>query len=322
MIYKYGICVTLVLCLLLPVAEVSAQGEFSAQLSEVGIDANPEFPRPGQKVQLSLNDYGSNTFGAEVIWYLNGEVVPAAKNQRQTEIIAGKVGEEQVIEVELKTSVGGTIRFSRVLSPVYLDIIIEPQTHVPAFYQGRALPSFGSMVNVTAIVDGGNVDPSSLMYTWRVNRKVIEGGPLRGGYKVNFQVPQGDYFTLALEVSRIAGGVVARRAYHAASVKPQLQFYEYTELYGISPLTISDTFIPTNLTNTLQVSPYYLDIKTYNEPDFIEWKVNSQLVPTAANPYQLTFARQFSTGRSFIGFHVRNRTQLLQGAQGGISINY
>ncbi len=310
------------LLFLVPFTVVEAQSAVSNVLTEIKIEANPEFPRPGQTVQLSLNDYGSNTFGSEVNWYLDGEPVPAAQNQRNAQVVAGKAGETQTIEVELRTPTGGTIRLAQELTPIFLDIIIEPQTHVPAFYSGRALPSFGSMVNVTALVDGGNLDPNTLMYTWRINRNVVEGGSLRGGYKVDFMVPQGDFFTLALEIIRPTGQVVARRAYDIASVKPQLEFYEFNDVFGLSDSTIGSTYIPTRVTNTLQAAPYYLDINIYNQPDILEWKIDGQQVTTGTNPYQLTFSRQFSRGRSQIDFHVRSRTQLLQGVRDSVSITY
>lgn len=322
MINHWTLRILITVLAFLPAAGLYAQNNLNDQLTNIGIETNPEFPRPGETVQLSLNDYGSNAFGSEILWYINGEPVSASQNQRKAEMVAGTAGVTQEIEVELRSPAGGVIRLNRSITPVFLDIIIEPQTHVPDFYLGRALPSFGSRINATALVNGGAIDPKSLLYTWRINRTVVDGGTLRGGYKVDFTAPQGDYFTLSLEVMRPSGEVVARRAYDVASVKPTVEFYEYSDLFGLSPLAITTAYIPTKPTNTLQATPYNLAIQTYNDPDILEWRVDSQVVSAGTNPYQLTFARQFTSGKSQVDFHVRNRTQLLQGVKGGLTISY
>lgn len=290
---------------------------------ELTIDLQPEFPQPGEPVTAKLNDYGGGNFGSAITWVLDGEVIPEAENQRQTTITAGEAGLAQKIEVVLNKPQGGKEVIDATIYPIYLDIVIEPQTRVPDFYLGRSLPSIGSIVNATALISDKEFRSSDLIYTWKVNQQVLEGGPIRGRNQVSFTVPRGDEMILTLQVNELNGKVIARRSFIIPSVAPQIYFYEVSSLFGISKKVISNNLTLLGDSVIVRAEPYYLDSRVYNNPDVKIWKINGlETTNTGGNPYEVTLQKVGPQGLSTLLFHVRDTKEILQGAQSSIQINF
>jgi hypothetical protein len=291
--------------------------------TELKIELNPKFPQPGEEVTATLDDYSGGFYGSSLTWKIDGVEVPSTTNQRNIDFIAGKTGNTQVLELILSKPLGDAVVLKENINPIYLDIIIEPQTRVPDFYLGRSLPSIGSQVNIVALMGDGDGDPSQYTYTWRVDRKVIDGGPLRGGNHVSFTMPMGKSTVLTLSVSDMSGKNIAGRSLLIPSVNPEVHFYEVNSLFGMSHKPFSASVPIIGNTVTVQAEPYYLDSLVYNNPDIAIWKVDGITSGNnASNPYQVTLQRVGETGESNLNFHVRSTKQLLQGVEAGIKINF
>ncbi len=287
------------------------------------IELQPEFPRPGEQVTATINDYSGGVYGSSIAWFLNGQAVPDATNQRQTTITADQDGQAQKVEVVLTKPGGSKSILSATINPVYLDIVIEPQTHVPDFYQGRALPSLGSTVNATALISGKGFRDTDLMYTWRLEQTVLQGGPIRGTNQVSFVTPMGQSFILSLQVTELDGTVVARRAILIPSVTPEIHFYEVSSLFGMSKRALDSSLPIIGNSVMVKAEPYNLDSRVYNDPAIHEWKINRSVTSNSGgNPYEVTLERVGSSGLSNLEFHVRDTKQVLQGAKDDIDINF
>lgn len=302
---------------------VSAQSNLSnINPTEITIDLSPEFPKPGEQVTATLNDYSGGAYGSSVNWIFDGQEITEAKNQRQTTFTAGANGVTQTIEVVLQKTNGSNEVIETSIKPIYLDIIIEPQTRVPDFYLGRALPSIGSTVNATALISGEGFRNPDLIYTWKVDNKVIEGGALRARNKISFTVPRGSNYTLMLEVTDLTGKIIAKRAILLPSVKPEILFYENNSLFGISTKAISKSFPIVGQSVEIKAEPYYLDSNIYNSPSYHQWKIDGVVNTNINNPYVVTLQKISDFGSSNLDFEVRDTKQVLQGAEASLQINF
>ncbi len=287
--------------------------------SGLTINLDPAFPDPGEEFTATVNDYSLSATGAKIRWFIDGKLAPEYQNQRKINQKAKGVGAKTTIELVLDLPSGQSITASTEVRPVYLDIILEPQTRTPAFYQGRALPSYDSLVNAVALVDGEASGISNLVYTWRLNSKATDGGGVRGKNTYTFTVPRGYSSTLSVEVTRLDGTIVAKRIVDVPSIEPSLVFYEMSPLYGLVTKGLVGSFTLIGSSASLLAEPYNLDLRTYNNPDLIEWKIDNQnAVNTGANPYEITIAPTGESGQAKIDFHVRNLRQILQGSSGSI----
>ena len=316
-----GICLA-ILALSAPSAFAQVGDLQSIVTPQMGIDLMPLSPQPGQEVTATINDYGGGMFGSSITWVLNGEVIPAATNRRSAQVVVGELGETTQIQAILTRSNGTQEVLSTIVRPIYIDIILEPQTRVPDFYLGRSLPSVGSLVNATAVVYDGSFR-NDLVYTWRVNREVVEAGPIRGRNKVTFETPIGDEAILSLQVSEPNGQVLGNRSILVPLARPEIFFYEVNPLLGLSEQPLADGHSILGGSLTLRAEPFHLDSRVYNNPDVSEWEINRQSTSNgSSNPYEVTLQRTGATGRAELNFHVRSTQQVLQGAEDSIRINF
>jgi len=300
-------------------------GNISTGIIDQGpsIELEPRYPSPNAEITASLNDYSLSGQVSSIDWYINGKKIKEALNQRSVEFKTGNVGTRTTIETIISIQGNGTQNIKRVIEPLYLDIIIEAQTRVPSFYKGRALPSVGSKVNLTALLDGGSIPSNNLIYTWKVNDSVIDNGGLRGQYKISTPTSSWGNDTLSLTISDITGNIITHRDIEIPSTNPEVLFYESNTLQGISQTPIKESLNLIGKSVTIQAEPYNLDILIYNRPPLLEWKIDSIRNPNnSGNPYEITLARQEGKGDSTIDFHVRSLTELLQGSRSSININY
>lgn len=314
----------LLLLSILFVAPFVSHAQFlTDSVSEAGpaLLLQPAYPAPNEVVTVSIDNYLSNLYSAEITWYLNGTEIPETKNERELEIQVGDVGSTNIIEAKLVIPQHGTQIIKTTIKPVYLDVIVEPQTHVPDFYIGRALPSTGSLTNLTTIISGSSIPNSDLVFTWRVNNQVVGGGGGRGQSSVSFDTPQGSQIIVSLDVSKLDGAALASRSFTIPSVSPQLRFYEVSTLYGINRKHLTSFNLISN-SATILAEPFYLDSRVYNNPDIKNWTIDNNTVTTGGNPYEINFERVDYGGKAKLGFHVRSTSNLLQGARGQLDVNY
>lgn len=314
----------IVTCVLLLPTTVFGQGITDSLAPQSTLVVDPPYPAPGEVVTVSVNDYASQSFGAGITWTYDGETIPASVNERSVEVVAGALGSTGIIEATMVPTVGSPEVIRAEINPIYLDIIVEPQTRVPDWYLGRPMTSIGSQVNVTALVnDGSLLDPSQLVYTWQVNRQVLDAGPVRGRNKMSFDTPRGAFTNLSLSVSRVGGEIIASKIIRFESVAPTMSFYEQHSLYGSRLFPVSNSLSIIGNAVTVQAEPYYLDTRIYNNPDVSDWEIDSVRTDNgSSNPYEITLQRAASSGDTMVGFHVRSLQEILQGVEDNIRINF
>lgn len=305
-----------------PLSFSLAQINSSLINQEPSIDLEPQYPSPNQTFTASLNDYSLAAGATSIRWEVDGEVVSSAQNSRSISLTSKAVGKSTVISVTIGQASGGSQTIRRTITPVYLDIVLEAQTRTPAFYLGRALPSLGSTINATAILSGYPTPTSDLLFTWRLNNTVIDGGALRGKNRASFEVPLGQQPLLTVDITKLNGEVVMRKTIAFPSVNPTILFYETSTLYGMRNKQVTDLSL-VGLSTSVQAEPYYLNLLTYNNPEFLEWEIDGITSNQGVgNPYEITLGRDSGTGRSEVNFHVRSLSDLLQGGEGSFRVNY
>jgi hypothetical protein len=290
--------------------------------TSVSLELQPSLPSPLESYAVTLNNYSSDFYGAEIQWYINDQTVTSAFNKQSLTLNARSNGTSDVIKAVLKNSNGATQTVTTTVKPLYLDIIVEPQTHVPDFYAGRALPSVDSTVNLTALVEGVAANASAYIYTWQVNNKVLEGGPLKGRNEISFTLPQDSLTFVSLLVAKSDGTPIAKRIVSVPSVTPKLVFYEVSTLYGLEPKAITKSFALIGNSATLRAEPYFLSSFVFNNPNIITWSVAGEDIGIpSSNPYDITLQKTGFPGTTDLGFHVRSTDLILQGARKNINVS-
>ena len=308
---------------ILPTTFVQAQFFDGALGGELSIVLDPQYPGPRDEVTATLDDYSLNTSGTSIAWFIDQKFVVGSENKREISFTAGDVGTNTTIEVRLTDISGHVLATSQTVSPIYIDVIIEPQTYTPVFYAGRALPIYGSTVYLTALV-GSNTNltqANGYTFNWKLNDQVLGGGSMRGGNKTSLIVPHGSSNIITLSVFNNQGQTIARRLFEIPSVAIDVQFYEINTLYGLSHKAVGESLNLLSNSTTIKAVPYNLDLNSVNGNLFTEWQINGRgQKNTTADPFEITLQRR-GGGSDNITFKVRNLSELLQGDETSFLLN-
>ena len=283
------------------------------------IEFQPPHPRPGEEVTVSLANLESMFRGSEIVWRVNGEIVGELQpGETKLVIEAGPIERPTTVSASFAgTTIQNTLRSS------YLDIILEPQTRTPSFYRGRAVPSSGSRLNATALLNGTSRNPDNLVFLWRLNFDVIGGGPLRGRSSISVDLPRfGERNILTVEVSEPNGPTIASRSFFIPTIEPQVLFYEFDPLLGLASRPLLDNrLVLTSNVATVRAEPFFIDSRVFNNPAILEWRINNRLTSnTNTNPYEVTVQRQFGSTATPISFRLSDTTNFSQAVRGNFTV--
>lgn len=303
-----------------------AQFGFGASFEEanISLNLNPQFPSPFENVSVSVDDYTLGVVGSRISWEINGVVQSQVNNERTINFNAPGVGESTTVSVQITTPDNQTFTSEVVIKPLYTDIIIEPYTYAPALYPGRPLPSFGSRVLLTTIIhdENGPINPASYTYTWTLANRVLNNGPVQGGFQTTITVPNGRNILLGVTVSDLQGKTIARRLITFPSAPVDLQFYEVNPLFGLSHLVAANPLTLIGNSTTIRAVPYNLDVFASSNQLFTEWRIdNRRQSLNILDPFEINIMRS-GTGQSEVNFKLRHLEALLQGGERSLTILY
>jgi hypothetical protein len=306
------------------VSKAQFSNDFGGISQSLTVVLNPAYPAPGETVTASVDDYALGAAFSTITWIVNGREEVTVRNSRSFTFTAGALGETTTITARLTLPGGTTLEASGSVSPLYTDVIIEPQTYTPQTYAGRALPSVGSLIRATALVSSaaGPLAPNSYSYLWKLNGTTIGGGSRTGAFQTSYIVPYGKNHILSVEVYDKRGTLVTRRGVNVETADVDLRLYEVSALYGLSTTVIPSPTQFIGNTLTLRAAPYNLDLRSNSVNTFSEWRIGNRIVQNeAGDPYEITLERT-GQGRSAVEFKLRHRELLLQGGEVRTILNF
>ncbi len=271
----------------------SAQIPGSASASLV---VEPTFPEPESEVTVSLDAYSMDTVGATISWYIDSKQVVSSKNERSIVVRTGALGKKTSVSAQVIMQNGPTFTTRRDIIPAVVDLIIEADTYVPAFYRGRALPSGESRIRAIAIPHtGGALSPSSLTYKWEYGGGVLQGGPVRGKQSIELTMSRFSDNVLTVTVIDNSGQSIAQKSLSLNPSNTELHFYEDNPLRGLHERAINDTFTLIGDETTITGEPYYMQTDLSPRTATFTWSINGE-TSTYQNPDPNTITLRRSGG--------------------------
>lgn len=280
--------------------------QFTVGATDFALTPVPSLPKPSEEVTISIQDAGLNAIGAKVVWYINNKQQTQFANERVIKVTAGALGSKTTVAADLVRSDGSHVHAETVLLPTVVDLILEAQTYVPSFYEGRALPGRTSNLHAIAVVnDGGTLPDSAYTYRWTLGDDVVFGGPVLGKNSISFPMPLYSN-DLTVEVINPSGKLVARNTMKLQDVPAELYFYEWSPLRGLYRKAVSDPFALIGDETTIYGEPYFVNAAPDNLNSTIQWQVGAHVVSgTTDAPRALTL------DRSLLGFGKNVSLQIL-----------
>lgn len=279
----------------------------------LSLEVRPSLPEPHMPVTVSINDYSVNAISADIFWSINGSRKENSNNARSITLETGDLGEKNTVEVILRRGDGTEIRASTVIEPTVVDLILEADTYVPSFYQGRALPGRTSTLHATAVVhDSTGVLDTAYTYRWTLGQEVLFGGAVKGKNAVSFPMPLYSK-TLTVEVIGTEGNVIARKSMTPTSVQPELHFYEWSPLRGLYQNALSDIFPLIGEESTIYGEAYFVNNAPTNDTASLSWDINGYSVSGEIGyPQAFTLNRDVVVGDTTVGLRILTKDKVPQ----------
>lgn len=302
---------------------LGAFGQLAGGLNvSITLTTSPQSPEPYSAIEVSLNAYSINTTGATIEWYIDDVLQTEDTDRRSITVTTGGLGEELRVRAAISPLNGQAAEASLTIVPTRIDVIIEADTNVPNFYEGRALPSPDAPIRIIAIPhDGSGASPAAYTYKWELNNKVFFGGAVNSRYAIETTMPTFKNALLSVTVFDDTGSVVGKKNMRLSGVEPELLFYEENALRGLTQRTIMDAYTLTGDEVTVRAEPYYVNRESDAEANVYEWRVDGNIVNnTGDDPHNLTLRKTGGAGNASVSFREANTKDLFQYARGSFTI--
>jgi len=309
-----------------------------AALDLITFRTNPKTPGPSQLVTISIQSYAVDLESANLTWYVDKEVVANGIGEKNIQTMTKNLGETVTINVVILAANGARYDKQFLLRPIEIDLLWEADTFVPHFYKGKALPTYKSIVKLSAVprFNAFSSDPSKYSYTWTTNQ--IQGLG-QGLGKQSVLVPMkysGSSVPVEVTVIDSAsddqstttastlsdGGSASERI---VAVNPLILFYEDAPLLGIrSNRALSSAATTNGINFTLRAVPYFFSNDDIANTSLIyTWQQDRQKLAPGIDPNVLVLGKEGTAAQSStIGLMIQNSKRILQSANAGVTVNF
>jgi len=298
----------------------------------VSISATPAAPGPGESVDLTLISYSVNLDSSKIIWYVDGVATKEGYGEKSMTVIAKKNGENTIIKATAENADGIIVEATKEISPASVDIIIEPITYTPPFYQGKQLFVAQSQARLIAmpniVVDGKSVNSDNLVFKWSKNGIVLgsESGLGKNSIIIEGSIPIRD-IEVGLQVLNTSGKVVAATSKTILVNSPKIVFYEENSLYGILFNKSLNNGYYLGLKEEVDViaKPFFFSFTSDVDNDALyKWYLNGNYIAPSGRK-NLLVLKQTNTelkGTAKISLDLSNSTNIFQYTSGSFGVTF
>lgn len=198
-----------------------------------------------------------------------------------------------------------------------IDLIIEANTYVPYFYQGRREPAAGSSARAIALVLSSNITPAS--YLWRIgSQNFTTSVPY-----FDFVIPQiGGDLAVTVTALNAQGQRLDSATELVRPVTPKVLFYENNELRGLSQIAIGKSLPLIGEEISVRAEPYFFGVRSLIAEAVGNWTAGGMEVVLGENWREVAILRPEGKedGKTEVQLKVRNRSNLSEGVSGSFEL--
>jgi len=229
----------IVIVAILSFAPIAAWGALLPTFgSLLEITLEPEHPRPGDSITVTVSDPSEERGVTAYMWLVNGKVVDQGVGHTSISLSANPLGTADTVRVVAIENGVGRGEATTIIRPATVDMLWEGNTYVPPFYIGRPLVSGQGTVKLMAIphlaVRGSEIPAGRAVYAWKVNGVPLEKQSGYGKASISITPPRfGASFNVSVVARTQDGTVVAENSVLIEPQAPSLLVYEDAPLLGV-----------------------------------------------------------------------------------------
>jgi len=255
--------------------------------SHIYLTTTPEVPVAGKLITISLSYPLSDLTRARISWYVNNTLQSQGVGKTKIDVPMGKVGERTSVQVSITTQEGKFLTQTIALTPSSVYILWETDTYTPSLYKGKALPTQGSTLRLTAvptfIKNGVEINPKDLYYTWSIGG-VSKGDAIKGGQVIEVPFDKKSTKTsISVSVANANKTVISKENITITAAKPDVVFYENNSVSGILyNKAIPSVFTSPKKTFSFIAEPFYVPSSVFLAGEY-NWKINGKIAQSSDN---------------------------------------
>lgn len=309
----------LVICICLMVFSLHVFAQQNPLTDPFYIELSPAYPKPNTTVNLEIQSTGMNLDSATIKWLVDGVIVGSGVGVKKQNITVGDIGKKTVVTATV--SPVGTFPSQQTITiiPSQVDMVWESLTYTPPLYEGKAQITKQSDIRVFAVPimydrSGRKLNPSNLIYTWKVNDKVQVNMSGYGKNSMTFKVGVLDEKSL-VEVT-ITNSDKTVTGYGNASFQagePKIVLYERHPQLGLLTNKALGAEVQSPYTGyALSAIPYFFSVAKLNSSAIdYTWVVNNSTQQTKDQTISLNYPQE-SQGFIPVIVKIQNNERVFQ----------
>lgn len=249
-------------------------------LDIINVRLNPKTPGVGENFKITLESFSMDLDSSSIVWYVNKDPIKQGVGEKTFTYRAGEFGDILHIQAVILTPSGRRIEKNIDIAPAEIDFLWEAQTYTPPFYKGKALPTYKSLVKVTAIprYNNSSSDAKNFMYLWKYNRTLTVGqGIGKNSALIQMGYPDSPV-PISVEVALPDNSWTGSFNTSIKGKNALVRLYEQAPLLGIKfNHILNGATIGTGNQFTVKAVPYFFSTDDYlNDSLIYTWRVGNK----------------------------------------------
>ncbi len=308
----------------------STNAQISMPIDGVNIQTNIDYPKPGQKVEVSLESFNVDLNSSSIVWIVGGKIQTQGVGLTKTTITTPSIGSKLEVRADVKMANGREVKKIITIQSSSVDMIWEAGGYAPPFYKGKVPFSYQNTLKVIAIPhlsdnSKNEIDPKNLVYSWKLGGKYIDGLEGKGYGMQSIVIPADDLprnLDITVDVTNKEQTLHTASAMTINPDKPSIAFYEEDSLYG----TMFNKLLAGNvaLNNTeMKVLAVPFGFNILNKDISYIWSINNMEQKDLLENRSITIRTKGDRdGNSNINLQIINQDDILQGADAGFTVYF
>lgn len=300
---------------------------FAASSDLISVKTSPSTPGPNQNVTISIESFAISINSAHIVWYVNKEPRKEGIAEKSFTFQLGDFGDVSTVDIIIRTPDGIEAKKQLILAPAEIDILWEAQTYTPPFYKGKALPSYKSLLKVSAIprYNSPSSNPLQFHYKWTYNRIDNVG---EGLAKNSVVVPIGwadSAVPIVVDIKLPSALWSGQTSSNIKGAEAKVVFYESAPLLGVQfNQALQGSVTATGNEFTIRAVPYFFSIDNLLNNELVyTWKIGGSNVASGPDPVNFVLTKSGKSAESYpVSLRIQSPKRILQEGAAGASISF
>ena len=286
-------------------------------LDDVNVKLSPTTPSADEDVTISINAYTMDLDASKIIWYVDKEAQKSGIGVTSIKVHTGDFGKKILVEVVIFTPDGRKINKEIPIAPSEVDVLWEAQTYTPPFYRGKTLPTYKSLVRMTAIPRFNTLqsDPSQFYYVWKYNRTLGVGKGLGKNNAVIQVGYAGTPVPVSVTVNLPGTDWAGNKNTTITPTQAAVRFYTQEPLLGTQfSHALGTSYAAAGSRVSLRAVPYFFSTDDYKNGNLLYvWKVGNNDAIPENDPTIMTISKKDSDFESsLVQLNIGSPKHILQ----------